>query len=200
MKPNKVAAYLRVSTQDQSLELQRNEIENYCKSRGWSDVVFYEDFGFSGAKFSNRDGYRKLVKDARSRKFDTLIVFKLDRIGRSLIDVVSFLHELQELGIVFIALRDSIDLSTSSGKLLTSLIASFAEYERNIIRERTIAGLAVAKKRGKIFGRPKRRDDIAIAELRTQGLSIQQIANRLQTSKGSVQASLAAHTKNVLKT
>lgn len=186
MKPNKVAAYLRVSTQEQSPELQRNEIENYCKSRGWENVTFYEDFGYSGANFSSRNGYKQLVKDARLRKFDTLVVFKLDRIGRSLIDVVSFLNELQELSITFIALRDSIDLSTSSGKLLTSLIASFAEYERNIIRERTLAGLAVARKRGKTLGRPKKRNDAQIIELYKQGLTCRAIANKLDTSAMTV--------------
>lgn len=192
MKPNKVAAYLRVSTHEQSLELQRNEIENYCKSRGWENITFYQDFGFSGADFSNRNGYKQLVKDARLRKFNTLIVFKLDRIGRSLIDVVSFLNELQDLSVNFIALHDAIDLSTSTGKMISQLIALFSEYERNVIRERTLAGLAVARKRGKTLGRPKKRNDAQIIELHKQGLTCRAIANKLDTSAMTVSRALKA--------
>ena len=137
------------------------------------------------------------MKDAKARRIDTILVWRLDRMGRSLVDLVTTLQELNDLGVEFISLRDGVDVTTSAGKLFFGLIASFAQYEKDILKERTIAGLVAARKRGKVLGRPKQRDDSAIAELRNQGLSIQAIAERLQISKGSVQASLSERTKNL---
>jgi DNA invertase Pin-like site-specific DNA recombinase len=192
----RAAIYIRVSTEQQNLDLQKNELFQYCEIRKWTDVKVYSDFGISGSRSDNRPEFKRMMKDAKARRFDTVIVWKLDRFGRSLIDLVNHLQELTDLGIEFISLRDGIDLSTSAGKLMCGLIASFAQYERDILKERTIAGLAAARKRGKVLGRPKQRDDRAIAELRNKGLSIQAIAKQLQVSKGSVQAALAACTKN----
>jgi putative DNA-invertase from lambdoid prophage Rac len=192
----RVAIYIRVSTEHQNLDLQKNELLQYCEIRKWSDVKIYSDFGISGSRTDNRPEFKRMMKDAKARRIDAVIVWKLDRFGRSLIDLVNHLQELADLGVEFISLRDGIDLSTSAGKLMCGLIASFAQYERDILKERTIAGLAAARKRGKVLGRPKQRDDAAIAELRNQGFSIQAIAKQLQVSKGSVQAALAACTKN----
>lgn len=192
----RVALYIRVSTEQQNLDLQKNELLQYCEIRKWSDVQIYSDFGISGSRTDNRPEFKRMMKDAKARRIDAVIVWKLDRFGRSLIDLVNHLQELSDLGIEFISLRDGIDLSTSAGKLMCGLIASFAQYERDILKERTVAGLVAAKRRGKVLGRPKRRDDAAIVELRNQGLSIQAIANQLSISKGSVQAALSARTKN----
>ncbi len=194
----RVALYIRVSTEQQNLDLQKNELLQYCEIRQWTDVKVYSDFGISGSRTDNRPQFKQMIKDAKARRLDTIIVWKLDRFGRSLIDLVNHLQEISDLGIEFISLRDGIDLSTSAGKLMCGLIASFAQYERDVLKERTIAGLVAAKRRGKILGRPKQRDDIAIAELRNQGLTIQAIANRLHISKGSVQAALSTCTKNPL--
>lgn len=195
-KQKKIAIYLRVSTEHQSLDLQRDELHRYCHMRQWDNIKVYSDFGISGARSDNRPEFQKLMKDARARRIDALVVWKLDRLGRSLLNLVSCLQELTELGIDFISIRDGIDMSTSSGKLLCGLIASFAQYERDILRERTIAGMAAAKKRGSLFGKPKSRDDAAIAILRDTGFSYRAIAKQLQISKGSVQAALSKRSTN----
>lgn len=194
----RVAIYIRVSTEHQNLDLQKNELLQYCEIRKWTNVKIYSDFGISGSRTDNRPDFKRMMKDAKARRIDTILVWRLDRMGRSLVDLVTTLQELNDLGVEFISLRDGVDATTSAGKLFFGLIASFAQYEKDILKERTIAGLAAARKRGRVLGRPKRRDDNAIAELRNEGLSIQAIAERLQISKGSVQASLSERTKNPL--
>lgn len=190
MKQKRVAIYLRVSTNDQNCDLQRSELEKYIESRGWHVHHIYEDVG-TGTN-GNRPALKQLLLDARSRKFDTLICWKLDRLFRSLKDVVLTLQELDELGIEFISLKDNLDFSTSTGKLLFHVIAAFGEFEASIIRERVKAGLETARKKGKTLGRPKTRDDAKILQLSRSGLSQRKIAAQLGISKGSVQKALDA--------
>lgn len=185
MKKNpRCAIYLRVSTQDQDTRLQRNELLDYLETRGWTATAIYEDKA-TGTN-TQRPEFQKMLKEARSRKFDNLLIWKFDRFARSLKDLVTHLQELTELGVTFISLKDQVDLSTSTGILMLHIIGAFSEFEASIIRERVRAGIrAKIAKTGK-WGPERSRDDRAILELRKQGMSVRQIAKRLGTSATSV--------------
>jgi len=133
-----------------------------------------------------------MLADAGKRQFDIIICWKLDRMFRSLRDLVNTLQTFSDLGIEFIALRDHIDLTTASGRLMTHMLGAFAEFERSLIRTRVVAGLEAARRNGQRLGRPKLRNDGQIAALRDQGLSQRAIAMKLRISKGSVQKALSA--------
>ena len=139
-----VAIYLRVSTQDQSTEIQRHELISFVGSRGWGEPKVYEDKE-SGTTIK-RPALQQLLTDARARRVDVIVCWKLDRLFRSLGDLVAVLKELEELGVLFISMRDQIDMTTSAGRLMTHLLGAFAEFEASLIRERVRAGLANAKK------------------------------------------------------
>ena len=180
----RVAIYLRVSTVGQSCDLQRSEIESYLRTRGWLAWRFYEDkqTGTNG----NRPALKQMMTDARARKLDFIVVWKLDRMYRSLKDLVTTLQELEELKVTFISLKDSIYMTSASGRLMTHLLAAFAEFEATLIKERVIAGLANAKRKGIRLGRPQivNADDVRL--LHASGLSLGQIAKRLSISKSAV--------------
>jgi DNA invertase Pin-like site-specific DNA recombinase len=142
---------------------------------------------------------QQLLKDGRERKFDVLICWKLDRLFRSLKGLVTTLAELNELGIEFISLKDNIDLSTSTGRLMMHIIGAFAQFEADIIKERVRAGLANAVSKGVCLGRPKLRNDETIRQLRAQGLSIRAIAKQLNLSTTAIQRGLRV-TKTLEKT
>lgn len=183
--PNRrIGAYLRVSTLDQSTDLQKQELAAYIRARGWAQVTWYEDKA-SGTK-SNRIELQKLLTDARSRKIDLIIVWKLDRWGRSLKDVLCMLQELAELNVEFCSLKDQIDLSTSTGRLLMHLLGAFAEFEASMIRMRVRAGLQAAKKKGRRLGRPCRIDAQRVFFLRQQGFSLGQIGRQVGATKSAV--------------
>lgn len=186
----RIGAYLRVSTLEQSTELQKREIEAYITARRWQSVVFYEDKA-TGTN-ANRPALKQLLLDAHQRKLDMVICWKLDRLFRSLKDLVNTLSEFSHLGITFISLKDTIDMSSSSGRLMVHLLAAFSEFEAALIQERVRAGLRNAKAKGKRLGRPKKRDDQQILALRQKGLSLRQISRELGISMGSVQKGLAA--------
>lgn len=122
----------------------------------------------------------------RARKIDVVIVTKLDRFARSLKHLVSALDEFTSLGVLFVSIGDQIDLTSASGRLMLHLLAAFAEFERGLVRERTLAGLAHARNCGKTLGRPKIRNDSAILKLRAEGLSYTQIQKQLGVSRPSV--------------
>jgi len=185
----RVGIYVRVSTMDQKTDLQRDELKEYAEKRGWGSVEVFEDIGISGST-SERPGLRRLLDAARKRRVDVVLIWKLDRLFRSLKHLVGCLEEWRELGVSLVSLKESLDLTTASGRLLMHVIGAMAEFERELIRERVVAGLAAARKQGRVGGRKKVRDDEAIRKLRTQGLSIRQIAKQLGVSKGSVQAAL----------
>lgn len=180
----RVGIYLRVSTQDQSTQIQADEIRQYCAARGWTDVRSYEDKA-TGTN-TNRPMLKQLLSDARSRRLDLIVVWKLDRFARSLKDLILMLQELSELGVEFVSIRDNLDFSTSAGRLMLHIIGAFAEFEAGIIRERVRAGISAARAKGRKFGRPCRIDRQAAQELRRQGLSLNQIAERLGTTKSGV--------------
>jgi putative DNA-invertase from lambdoid prophage Rac len=185
----KVGLYARVSTHDQqTLALQREAMAAYAMQRGWSIVMMVEEVS-SGA--SERRQREALLRAARRRAIDAIVVWRLDRWGRSLADLVGTLHELQALGVGFVSLHEALDFTTPTGRALTGMLAVFAEFEREILRERVKAGIAQARKRGKQHGRPPtvaHHADTA-RQLFATGQSKSAIARRLGISRASVRIS-----------
>jgi DNA invertase Pin-like site-specific DNA recombinase len=149
----KAAIYARVSTLDQEPENQLAEVRRYVQARGWT-AVEYVDRGVSGAK-DRRPALDQLVIDARRRRFDVVVCWRLDRLGRNLKHLITLLEELQVLGVAFVSLAEGIDATTPAGKLQMHILGAIAEFERERIRERVLAGLQRAKAQGKRLGRPK---------------------------------------------
>ena len=173
----KAAIYARVSTTDQHNEIQVRELTEYIERRGWNLTAVYQD-KMSGAK-ARRPGLDAMMADARLRKFDVVLVLKLDRFGRSLMNCVAGIQELAAMDIRFIAVSQGLDTDQSNpaSRLLLHILASVAEFERELICERVRAGVSNAKKNGKMLGRPKRvvRRDL-IVERRAAGISWRVIA------------------------
>lgn len=188
----RVAVYLRVSTQDQSTELQRRDLLAYVEARGWQIHAIYEDKA-TGTNDA-RPELQRMLREARERRFDVVLVWKLDRLFRSLKGLVVTLQEFSELGIEFVSLRDNIDMSTSSGRLMTHMLAAFAEFERDLIVSRVRAGLASARAKGRRLGRPTTVDRERVHYLRSEGRSLGDIAALLGVSKSGVHKSLAKST------
>ncbi len=179
----RVALYARVSTQDQNCEMQVRELREYAARRGWQVNAEYVDTGWSGAKAS-RPQLDRLMKDARQRRFDAVLVWKLDRWGRSLVASLQSVQELASMGVRFVAITQNIDTDQSNpmSRFMLHIFGAFAEFEREMIRERTLAGVRQARAKGKVIGRPKRvfrRDEVA--RLReVDKLSWRAIAERLE--------------------
>jgi DNA invertase Pin-like site-specific DNA recombinase len=189
----KVAIYARVSTlhKGQDVDLQLRELRDYCGRRDLDIYSEYVDHGISGSTDS-RPQLNRLMADAHQRRFDAVLVWKLDRFGRSLKHLVNALAELEALGVSFISLRDNLDLSTPSGRLMFAVIAAMSEFERDLIRERVKAGIANAKAKGRRVGRkPKSLDAARLAALRSNGHTIRQIAGLLDCSTGLVHKTLS---------
>lgn len=187
----KIAIYLRVSTSHQTTDLQKNDLIEYASQRRFEVYKIYSDIGISGAK-ENRPSLDQLMSDARKRLFEVVLVWKFDRFARSTKHLSFALDEFHNLGIDFISYQENIDTSSPMGRAMFTIISAMAQLEREIIKERVIAGISAAQKRGVKFGRPKLRNDIQIKNLREQGLSFRAISNKLGISLGSVQASLKA--------
>lgn len=184
----KVAIYARVSTLDQHCEVQLRELREYCKRRGWKKPLEYIDAGVSGTKAS-RPELDKLMRDAADRQFEAVLVWKLDRFGRSVLNLSTAISQLDTYGVRFIATSQGIDTDSASptSRLLLHILSAVAEFEREIIRERTRSGLARARELGKHLGRPQRvfRRDL-VEELRKTGISWRAIAKRLGVSLTTV--------------
>lgn len=185
MKIEQVALYARVSTlAGQSPEMQLVELREYAARRGWQVTEEYVDHGVSGAKES-RPALNRLMTDAKQRRFDVVAVWKIDRFGRSLRHLVNSLAELESVGVSFVSLRDSIDLSSPSGVLMFQLIAAMSQFERSLIQERVRAGLQNAKRKGKRLGRrPVEVDLSKVASLRRSGASWRTISLEMGISVG----------------
>jgi putative DNA-invertase from lambdoid prophage Rac len=183
-----VAIYARVSTLDQSCEMQIHELRQYVAKQSWQVFAEYLDTGFSGAAAS-RPRLDQLLRDARLQKFEGVLVWKLDRWGRSVAHCVRSIQELVSLGIRFLSPTESIDTGADSpmSKFLMHLFAAFAEMERGIIRERVCAGVRAAKARGTRLGRPRRvfRRDEAL-KLRAEGMSWRNVAKTLNLPMSTV--------------
>ncbi len=148
----KAAIYARVSTHDQkTLPMQIKTLRNYAKDRGWKVVIEIRDTASGAVDRPRRD---EIIRAARRREIDTVIVWKLDRWGRSLIDLMASLRELTELGVGFVSVTEALDLTTTTGRAMSGMLAIFADYEREILRERVKMGMAQARLAGRMPGRP----------------------------------------------
>jgi DNA invertase Pin-like site-specific DNA recombinase len=193
----RVAIYARVSTSNgsQDPQMQVRELREYAQRRELTIVEEYVDSGVSGSKES-RPALNRLMTDAHSRKFDTVLVWKLDRFGRSLRHLVNALAELEALGLTFVSLRDNLDLSTPSGRLMFQIIGAMAEFERALIQERVRAGLRNAASKGVRLGRPRVFvSESRIDALRGAGASWRAIAKELGISLGTVHRAAQWRTK-----
>ena len=149
-----VALYLRVSTGEQTTDNQRIKLEAVARSAGWDIVDIYEDAGISGSKGRDkRPGFDALLKDASRRKFDMVAAWSVDRLGRSLQDLMGFLTELHALNIDLYLDQQGIDTTTPAGKAMFQMMGVFAEFERSMIQERVKAGLERAKAKGQRLGK-----------------------------------------------
>jgi DNA invertase Pin-like site-specific DNA recombinase len=193
----RVALYARVSTSNgqQDPEMQLRELREYANHRELTIVGEYID-KMTGSKDS-RPALNRLMADASQRKFDAVLVWKLDRFGRSLRHLVNALAELEALGLSFISLRDNLDLSTPSGRLMFQIIGAMAEFERSLIQERVRAGLRNARAKGKRLGRPRIVVDAAkVATLRAEGHSWRGIAEQLGVGVATAHRSAQRPCKN----
>lgn len=186
--PMKIALYARVSTSDQSCGMQLHELRTYVASRGWEVFAEYIDTGVSGAKES-RPQINELLENARKRRFDAVLVWKLDRWGRSVAHCVRTIQELVALDVRFLSVSEGIDTGVDNpmSRFMLHIFAAFAEMEREVIRERVRAGQRAAKAAGKPLGRPKRvfRRDEAI-RLHSEGKSWRAIAKALGVPMSTV--------------
>ncbi len=185
MKSKRVGIYTRISTGDQNADLQKNELTEYCQWRKLEIIETYSDV-MSGAK-DKRPALDRLMADARRGKFDVVAVWRFDRFARSTSHLLRALEEFQSLSVDFVSLREAIDTSTPTGKMVFTILASVAELERSTIRERVLAGQKAAKRRGVRFGRPTIEVDTDRAlKLRKQGLSWRDISAEVGVSKDTI--------------
>lgn len=176
------ALYCRVSTTDQHCDLQLRELREYIARRDWKNCGEYIDTGFSGSKAS-RPALDRLMADAANRKFDCVVVWKLDRFGRSVLNLSQQLATLTSFGVRFVATTQGLDTDQSNptAALLLHILSAVAEFERSMIRERTLSGIKAAQAAGKVVGRPKRvfRRDEVVRLRDEEGLSWRAIGKRL---------------------
>ena len=188
------ALYIRVSTETQRIDSQETELRRYVRQRGWKNPVLYAEKA-SGAKTS-RPELDRLIRDARAGKIQRLVVFKLDRLGRSLTHLALIIEELDRLGVAFIASSQGIDTSNDNpaGQLMRGILMAFAQFERALIQERVNAGLAAARERGVQLGRPSTiaRRAPEILKLKRKGLGVRAIARQLKMPPSSVFKALAS--------
>ena len=186
----KVAIYARTSTDRQTCDNQLIELRAVAERCGYTIVQEFVDSGISGAKGrANRPALDAMMKAANQRKFDMILVWSIDRLGRSLQNLVELLNDLQSMRVDLMFLQQGMDTSTSSGRMMFSIFGALAEFERNLIRERVIAGQNKAKARGVKMGRPTKMNDglkSAIKLLREKGMGIKQIAIECGVGVGTV--------------
>lgn len=183
--------YARVSTNDQqTLAMQNRAMREHAARRGWTIVLQVREVNSGAAK---REVREKVLDAARRREIDLVLVWRLDRWGRSVTDLLATLQELEHLGVGFVSLTEALDLTTPTGRAMAGLLAIFAEFEREILRERTKAGLAYARTNGKRLGRPATAAVHAaeIRKLHRAGVSKSEIARRMRIGRTSVRRILA---------
>ena len=190
----KVAIYARVSTSAQTCENQLNELRAVADRAGYQIVSEFVDEGISGAKGrQNRPALDQLLKECTRRRFDLVMCWDISRLGRSVQNLIEIMNELQSLRVDLFFLQQGMDTSTASGRMMFSVFGALAEYERELIRERVIAGQARAKAAGVRFGRPKTitentRETVRL--LRDQGVGIRKIARTLGIGVSSCYAAI----------
>ena len=185
----KVAIYARVSTVDQDVSMQLRDLREYANSRKFTVFREYVDKGVSGSKVS-RPELDALMDGARKRRFDAVLVWRFDRFARSTKHLALALDEFKSLGVQFISFNENIDTSTPMGAAMFTIIGAMAQLERDIIRERVVAGVRTAQEAGTHCGRPREVDPKKIQALRTKGLSIRKIAAKLKCGRGTVERAL----------
>jgi len=184
----RAALYARVSTAEQHAENQLPPLREYIEHRGWQKT--YEFIDQASGATNKRPAYQELLAIARRRQVDAIVVWRLDRFGRSTQELVNVWAELQDLGVRFVSLSESIDFGTPTGKVMYTIISAMAEFERDRLRERIHLGLDRARRNGVRFGRPPTVPVEAIRKLRKQGIAAAQIARDLAVSRASVYRSL----------
>ena len=188
----RVALYARVSTDKQTCENQLNELRSIAERMQYIIVDEFIDEGISGAT-SSRPALDALMKSATQRRFDMVMCWSIDRLGRSLQNLIEILNELQSLKVDLFFMQQGMDTSTSAGRMMFSIFGALAEFERNIIRERVIAGQQRAISQGVKMGRPSKMNDgmkNAIKLLRERGIGIKQIARELKIGIGTVYSAI----------
>lgn len=194
----RVALYARVSTRDQSCEMQLKDLRTYAEARGFIIFREYIDQGVSGSK-NSRPELDKLMGDARKRKIEAVICWRFDRFARSCKHLLLALEEFRELGIGFVSYMENIDTTSALGRAIFTIVAAVAELERNLIVERVQAGINHAREKGKRLGRRRRQVDVGrIAELQSSGMSLRQIAAALNVGYGTVRARLQASERKTI--
>src|SRR5437868_12734020 len=174
--------YLRVSTDSQTTDNQRRELEAVAARSGWQVVKFYEDAGISGAKGRDkRPGLDAMMKAVNAKEFEMVAAWSVDRLGRSLTDLLSILQGLRDKGVDLFLHQQGLDTSTTAGRAMFQMLGVFAEFERGIIRERVNAGLARARANGVKLGRRRVKPSIQarVLELRDKGDGIHKIRKKL---------------------
>jgi DNA invertase Pin-like site-specific DNA recombinase len=189
MKAKRVAIYVRVSTTEQDTEGQETELREYVDRRGWAYEV-YRDKGQSGAK-SSRPELTRLLADLRKRKVDIVVVWALDRLARSLRQLLEIAEQCQSLGVDLVSLRQNMDTTLPAGRLTFQILGAVAEFEREMLRERVKAGMAQARRTGKRMGRPALRcfnpsDVERLRALRSKGTSVRRLAKDFGTTQWMV--------------
>jgi DNA invertase Pin-like site-specific DNA recombinase len=196
----KAAIYTRVSTQDQSVDMQVSDLRRYCEQRSFEVYKEYSDQGVSGTK-DHRPALDQLMADARKRRFDVVACWRFDRWARSTKHLITALEEFRHLGIDFISFQENIDTSSPLGKAVFTIVSAIAELEKNIIVERVKAGLRNAKAKGKRLGRRPLIDARllrTVSDMRGRGMSIRGISNELGVSKSLVHKSIKIVGQNPL--
>ena len=190
----KVACYYRCSTSDQKVSNQMIELRDYCSKMGWEITKEYVDEGLSGTlSETKRPAFNEMTKDAYRKKFDAVVCWDISRIGRSMKELIMFLSDMKDRGIGICSVRQGFDTSTSMGEIMFQFVGILSSWEREMIRERTLAGLERAKREGKTLGRRKVTDNVMTAkiiELRNEKKSIRAIAAVVGVSVGTVSKTL----------
>jgi DNA invertase Pin-like site-specific DNA recombinase len=186
----RIGVYARVSTKDQSCEMQLRDLRAYCLARGFGKANEYVDTGQSGAKES-RPQLNLLMEDARKRKLDAVVVWRFDRFARSTKHLLNALEEFRSLGVQFISYQENMDTSSPLGQALFTIVSAVAQLEGDLIRERVSAGIQNAMANGKPHGRPRRIvDRERIIQMKTEGKSLREIAAKLGVGYGTVRKRL----------
>ncbi len=187
-KSKRVGIYVRVSTDLQQVDMQESELRAYAESRGWTVYKVYADRGVSGMR-NNRPKLDEMWADCRKRKIDICMVWALDRLSRSLKDLIGALDQFRQLGVDFVCLKQDLDTSTSAGRLLFHVIGSVCEFERDLLSSRVTAGMIEAKRRGIHVGRPPLRkfSEEEIAQIREERAKQHVSIRRLASLHGTTQ-------------
>lgn len=194
MKAKRVAIYVRVSTTDQTTDNQTRELREVAEVAGWDVVGVFADEGISGAKGRDkRPAFDQVLRMVTQRKVDMVAAWSVDRLGRSLQHLVETLSELKAAGADLYLHKQALDTTTPAGRAMFGMLGVFAEFEREIIRERVVSGMDRARAQGREFGRPKLAPDTGprIRALRADGVSLRKIAAEVGVGLGSVQRALA---------